>query len=313
MRLPVRGWKNTLRSLGLKFVDSSPRPLGKRRQARRSPLESLEPRQLMAIDVQFQNGLLSVTGDAANDSIEINSALVSGSQLVRVNGQDVGSVLASSVTGIVVDAGGGNDTIDLDAVSSTAFTALASIHLSGGDGHDTITGSPLSDTLLGGAGDDTLDGGLGLDVIDGGAGHDVPAIVDDADVGQAFQPDTFALTGNWSSLVGSAGLTAGESGFLDGQRGSAAGSGENTATWTYENLTNGNYDVFVSWSPTADAASDAEFTVNDDATLRAVAVVDQSQLPSAYSHAPYAADTRWQKIGGNVSVQSGKARRLALE
>ena len=74
---------------------------------------------------------------------------------------------------IVVDAGAGNDTLNLSG--STAATIF------GGLGNDLLTGSPQRDSIDGGAGDDvlfglgaadTLHGGDGNDMIVGGAGDD---------------------------------------------------------------------------------------------------------------------------------------------
>ena len=62
-----------------------------------------------------------------------------------------GTVLASSVKSITVDAGDGVNTIDLSAVTAADFTSLVSgrIILSGGSGVDTITGSDFGDVIGG--------------------------------------------------------------------------------------------------------------------------------------------------------------------
>ena len=83
-----------------------------------------------------------------------------------------GTVLASSVKAITVDAGDGVNTIDLSAVTSTDFTSLVDrrIILSGGSGVDTITGSDFGDVIGGLGGNDTIHGGDGDDLINGGDG-----------------------------------------------------------------------------------------------------------------------------------------------
>ncbi len=87
---------------------------------------------------------------------------------------DLGTVLASAVRAITVDAGDGVNTIDLSAVNPADFTSLVSgrIILSGGSGVDTITGSALGDVIGGLGGDDIIRGGDGDDLINGGDGVD---------------------------------------------------------------------------------------------------------------------------------------------
>lgn len=65
----------------------------------------------------------------------------------------------------LVDAGEGNDVVNVSTMQD------ATIY--GGDGDDTLTGSPLADLIFGGAGNDTISGLAGIDTIYGDDGNDV--------------------------------------------------------------------------------------------------------------------------------------------
>ena len=73
---------------------------------------------------------------------------------------------------IVVDAGGGDDTVKIDE-SNGAFTDTEATTLNGEGGDDTLLGGSFAETLSGGAGDDTVDGNRGSDVAFLGDGNDV--------------------------------------------------------------------------------------------------------------------------------------------
>jgi Ca2+-binding RTX toxin-like protein len=133
-----------------------------------------------AVTTQFANGTLTVTGDDASDAITLG---VSG-PLITHNLSGFGSTdfdpgpgtleLPSNATvALVVNAGGGNDNIN---VSAPNFAGAPVIN--GGDGDDTIVGSLSSDTIDGGNGSDRITGGRNLggtlpELINGGAGNDV--------------------------------------------------------------------------------------------------------------------------------------------
>lgn len=116
--------------------------------------------------VSFVNGILRVTGAAANDSIAI----------WQVNGQiqvfaTIGSVqqrifAGGGVKEIVATGGAGNDTISVGPGIKLRAT------LWGGFGDDTLTGGGGADVLIGGDGNDVLRGGAGNDAITGNDGHD---------------------------------------------------------------------------------------------------------------------------------------------
>ncbi len=90
---------------------------------------------------------------------------ISGFEIGYLIGSDGNNVIDASQASIpvLVEGGGGNDTI-----TGTAFKDS----LSGGNGNDLLFGLSGSDLLAGGAGNDVLDGGAGADTLDGGEGID---------------------------------------------------------------------------------------------------------------------------------------------
>ena len=83
-------------------------------------------------------------------------ALHSGDGNDRLSGAD-------SAQGVIIDGGGGDDTMRGSHQRDV---------LSGGAGNDHIKGKPGDDVILGGAGDDDLFGNFGDDVLFGGEGDD---------------------------------------------------------------------------------------------------------------------------------------------
>jgi Ca2+-binding RTX toxin-like protein len=73
---------------------------------------------------------------------------------------------------ISVEAGGGNDTVILDA-SAGAFTDTEATTVDGQDGNDHLIGSNAAETFFGGRGDDLVDAGFGDDLVFLGEGDDV--------------------------------------------------------------------------------------------------------------------------------------------
>ncbi|WP_298861541.1 hypothetical protein [uncultured Sulfitobacter sp.] len=89
---------------------------------------------------------------------------------IRNNDSEVSGVARFS--GIeVIDAGAGNDIIDL--TSERYQLNGEGLTISGGEGNDTIWGSNDDETISGGNGDDHLFGGAGADFLIGGAGSDI--------------------------------------------------------------------------------------------------------------------------------------------
>ena len=127
----------------------------------------------MAIKANFTAGLLSVTGDNADDAITVNrdaagQILVDGGAVPVQEAQPT----LTNTTEIDVFGGNGNDTISLDNVAPPAGQALPPAHLFGGNGNDTLIGGGGNDTLFGGNGNDTVIGGKGTDTAFLGNGND---------------------------------------------------------------------------------------------------------------------------------------------
>jgi Ca2+-binding RTX toxin-like protein len=133
----------------------------------------------------LEGGVLTVMGTDGNDSIYVNqtSGWISidegpmGSQVTAIQTSSGSSwrVAASQVTRIVIDAGGGNDTVSLDTAGltgngDTPITIPAVVR--GGTGNDSLMGGYGTDILLGGAGSDSLCGNSGRDILVGGNGVD---------------------------------------------------------------------------------------------------------------------------------------------
>lgn len=107
-------------------------------------------------------GTLGIIGSAEDDDVEITRK----DRKLRVRINDATIVYdVSKVKKFDIRLLAGDDRL---AVGSS----VAGITVDGGDGDDRITGGTGNDVLKGGAGDDTLTGGSGADTLDGGSGRD---------------------------------------------------------------------------------------------------------------------------------------------
>lgn len=132
--------------------------------------ESLESRRYFNVSLD-ENGLLTVLGTAANDSIHFSEG--KGQMRVTVNDK-ITSFKAAAVKAIHVDAGAGDDIVVLGRrnVPATLMGGEGDDILSGGNGDDRIFGGAGNDYMFGRNGDDVLDGGEGSDLFLGGNGRD---------------------------------------------------------------------------------------------------------------------------------------------
>jgi hypothetical protein len=105
-------------------------------------------------------GTLIIKGTAGSDSIVVKGS--GSSATVTMNGA---SKTFNGVKKIGVDAGEGNDMINLSAISLPSS-------VDGKGGNDTILGGGGSDTLHGGLGNDSIVGGFGADSLFGDDGDD---------------------------------------------------------------------------------------------------------------------------------------------
>ena len=138
-------------------------------------IEQMEDRSLLSVAALFVNGELFVSSDGG-DSIAVRQNSTTSKVEVLANGAVLGTtpnVATSSITSIVIKGGDDANTIDLNLVTNLTFPNVASIRVDGGNGDDTIIGSPFyGDSILGGDGKDTITGQGGADTIDGGNGND---------------------------------------------------------------------------------------------------------------------------------------------
>jgi Ca2+-binding RTX toxin-like protein len=146
-----------------------------------------------AVSSTFANGTLTVTSDDAGDNITLG---VAGA---NITAPGVNNVPNDGSVNLVVNAAGGNDTIN---VSAPTFAGAPVINA--GDGDDTITDTPRTDVIDGGNGNDRITAGRNTvatdpETIHGGAGNDV--IIwnngdgDDINEGDAGVDETLILEG----------------------------------------------------------------------------------------------------------------------
>ncbi len=147
------------------------------------------------------SGTLTVTGTPGADNILVTLdpqgtvAVLNGG--VPVPGQPGQPVDHLQVVQIVVDAGGGNDNVDLPGQAGP-FPNLRRSTITGGDGDDSLSGTSESDLIEGGPGKDTITGMGGPDVLFGGGGDDSVEGGDDDDelAGDDGQDSVDGGTGN---------------------------------------------------------------------------------------------------------------------
>ena len=134
-------------------------------------------------------GVLTLAGTGGDDFAVVTCDTGS----VKIEGQDPGSGAATcaSITSVVVNADGGNDSIFLDDMSGAGFTSLTSQALDGGDGDDQLIAAPVAGTIDGGIGEDRIYPDLGNQTIDGEAGFDT---VFDLSTAGATATDTSLVT-----------------------------------------------------------------------------------------------------------------------
>lgn len=166
---------------------------------------------------RVENGVLIIRGTEAGESIRVGQEVVPGSapgdpaSVVRFFYTgfvgDVGFTESiesgGRITSVLIQAGGGDDVVDLNAQHARApgreFTGVTlPVTVFGGDGNDRITGGAGDDRLNGGAGDDQIDGGGGDDLV----GRSIQA--PDVPPGMDAATPQFPEPGN-DRLVGGAG------------------------------------------------------------------------------------------------------------
>ena len=119
-------------------------------------------------------GVLHVTGSPFADRIALRLGATDPSQLqvdVGADGSADHTFDVNAIRAIVVDAGRGNDFIQLDTTNG-AFTTDRPTIVDGGSGDDTLLGGSGNELFLGGSGNDLVDGNGGNDTAFLGDGND---------------------------------------------------------------------------------------------------------------------------------------------
>ncbi|SIN79215.1 VCBS repeat-containing protein [Singulisphaera sp. GP187] len=127
--------------------------------------------------------------------------------------------------------------------------------------------------------DDAVQGRYSFNVT--GATSKGGKVIDDGESG-------FVATGNWV-------FVASNYSFRDdfGYGASAGTNGSSTATWTFENLTPGQYLVAATWEPLINRATNAPYTILDGATAVGTATVNQRLAPGDFSDS----GASWRGLG----------------
>ncbi|WP_435011876.1 S8 family serine peptidase (plasmid) [Tundrisphaera lichenicola] len=113
-----------------------------------------------------------------------------------------------------------------------------------------------------------------------------PVVIDDGDAG-------FSATPGWQPYAGA--------GWLGDMRFKAAGTGSESAAWTFNDLAPGRYRVSVTWVEYSNRASDAHYVVAVDGSARPSVAVDQRQAPVGFSEG----GRLWQDLGSSYDVSGG--------
>lgn len=125
-------------------------------------METLEQREQPSVTAAVTGGTLTVTGDAADNRINI---FRDGTDLVVTDrGVEVHRTPIVNINSIVVNAGDGDDVVKVDQ------GILINTVLDGGNGNDRLSGGGALNTITGGGGNDVLKGGLGVNTFGGNGG-----------------------------------------------------------------------------------------------------------------------------------------------
>lgn len=150
----------------------------KRRALRRNrPLscESLEARQLLAGDISFDAGRLTVrmsTDGPAELRVGSTGGNVTISGNATLSATGANRLEAAAVREIVVIGTRRSERVSLSAVSEDNFPNLRGTTISVRGGNDHVIGSHVADTIRGGSGNDQVHGLGGNDRIYGNGGND---------------------------------------------------------------------------------------------------------------------------------------------
>jgi Ca2+-binding RTX toxin-like protein len=158
-----------------------------------------------AYSVNVQGGVLTVTGDGASDQLALRLAPGDANTLLIDVGDNGSADFATDralFSQIVVNAGGGNDTVRIDEVNGR-FTGGEVTTINGQSGDDVLIGGSRVETLFGGDNNDSIRPGPDNDVAFGGPGNDTfiwnAGDGNDTLEGQAGAADVLAFNGGSGS------------------------------------------------------------------------------------------------------------------
>jgi hypothetical protein len=109
----------------------------------------------------------------------------------------------------------------------------------------------------------------------------------------------FSTSGNWTNNSSS-------SGYQGDHRISRSSSSQDTATWTFNAQSPGQYQVLARWVPSSSRLTNAPYRIYDNTTLLSTVNINQRNAPSGV----VASGFTWQNLG-TVSITSGTLK-LAL-
>lgn len=131
-------------------------------------IQALESRRLLSASVSLAaSGVLTVNGTSGNDVIRITLDATNPRQLDVITNGTTKSFTASSIKSITVNAGAGNDDVEVLELNGSITIPMT---LLGGAGNDTLVGGSGNDYIDGGSGNDTIAGEAGINTLIGGSG-----------------------------------------------------------------------------------------------------------------------------------------------
>ena len=158
-------------------------------------IDALEPRILFALSLKLDEGLLTIGGTGASDTIVISK--LEDNLSIAVN-KSIFIMPGDEIQRINIKGLGGNDRISFGDGVNIAATIF------GGDGNDLLSGGGRSNRLCGEAGHDTLVGSTGRDQFIGGIG------IDTANFSQRLDDLVITLDGKPNDGTPTVGQTKGE-------------------------------------------------------------------------------------------------------
>jgi Ca2+-binding RTX toxin-like protein len=138
-------------------------------------LERLETRRLLSVTTTFSNHVLTISGDANANVIDLSRTTNTNQLVVKSGNTTIRTVAYNDVEKIYIALQGGAD------VLTTAASIGKGMNIIGGEGNDKLNGGSGPDLIKGNAGNDVINGNGGADqlygdedqdLIDGGAGAD---------------------------------------------------------------------------------------------------------------------------------------------